>query len=95
MERITLSFDISQSHIDYGGASDLRQDISTRLDKALQSTNSGKWVGGSYTWEYLEIFVKVDDYQQALPVIQATLKDHWLLPLMKITRRSDQKPRRR
>ena len=95
MERITLSFDISKSHIDYDGASDLRQDISTRLDKALKSANSGKWVGGSYTNEYMEIFVKVDDYQQALPVIQATLKDHWLLPLMKITRRSDQKSRHR
>ncbi len=95
MERITLSFDISKSQIDYDGASDLRQDISMRLDKALNSANSGKWVGGSYTNEYMEIFVKVDDYQQALSVIQTTLKDHWLLPLMKITRRSDQKSRRR
>ena len=95
MERITLSFDIEKSHIDYDGASDLRHDISTRLDKALKSANSGKWVGGSYTNEYMEIFVKVDDYQQAIPVIQATIEDHWLLPLMKITRRSDQRPRRR
>ena len=95
MERITLSFDIEKSHMNYEGASDLRDDISTRLNKALKSANSGKWVGGSYTNEYMEIFVKVDDYQQALPVIQATLKDHWLLPLMKITRRSDKKPRHR
>ena len=94
MERITLSFDISESHINYDGASDLRQDISTRLDKALKSANSGKWVGGSYTKDYMEIFIKIDDYQQALSVIQATLKDHWLLPLMEITRRSDQKSRR-
>ena len=85
---MSMSSDISKSHIDYDGASDLRQDISTRLDKALKSANSGKWVGGSYTNEYMEIFVKVDDYQQALPVIQAMLEDHWLLPLMKIIRRS-------
>jgi hypothetical protein len=95
VERITLSFDIEKSHIDYDGASNLRQDISMHLDKALKSANSGKWVGGSYKNQYMEIFVKVDDYQQALPVIQTTLKDHWLLPLMEITRRSDQKPRRR
>ena len=94
MERITLSFDIEKSQIDYDGASDLRHDISMRLDKALKSANSGKWVWGTYTKDYLEIFVIVDDYQQALPVIQDTLKDHWLLPLMKITRRSDQKSRR-
>ena len=95
MERITLSFDIEKSHMNYEGASDLRDDISTRLNKALKSANSGKWVGGSYTKEYIEIFFKVVDYQQALSVIQTTLKDHWLLPLMKITRRSDQKPRHR
>ena len=95
VERITLSFDISKSHINYDGASDLRHDISTRLDQALKSATAGKWVGGSNTKEYMEIFVKVDDYQQALSVIQTTLQDHWLLPLMKITRRSDQKPRRR
>jgi hypothetical protein len=95
MERITLSFDIEKSHMNYEGASDLRDDISTRVNKALKSANSGKWVGGSYTKEYIEIFFKVVDYQQALSVIQTTLKDHWLLPLMKITRRSDQKPRHR
>ena len=95
MERITLSFDIEKSHMNYEGASDLRDDISTRLNKALKSANFGKWVGGSYTKEYIEIFFKVVDYQQALSVIQTTLKDHWLLPLMKITRRSDQKPRHR
>ena len=95
MERITLSFDISKSHIDYDGASGLRHDISSRLDQALKSANSGKWVGGSYTKNVIEIFVKVDDSEQAIPIIQNTLKDHWLAPLMKITRRSDQKPRRR
>ena len=93
MERITLSFDISQSHIDYVGVSDLRNDISTRLDEALQSADYGKLAGGSYTNEYLEIFVVVGDYQKALSIIQTALKDHWLLPLMRITRRSDQKSR--
>ena len=95
MERITLSFDISQSHIDLDGASDLRQDISERLDKALKSANFGQWAGGLCTNEYMEIFVKVDDYEQALSVIRATLTDHWLLPLMRITRRADQKSRYR
>ena len=95
MERITLSFDISKSHIDYDGASDLRYDISTRLDKALRSANSGKWVGRSYTKDIIEIFVKVNDSQEAIPIIQDTLKDHWLLPLMEITRHPNLRSRRR
>ena len=95
MERITLSSDISKSNLDYDGASDLRHDISSRLDQALRKANSGKWVGGSYTKNIIEIFVKVNDSQKAILIIQDTLKDHWLLPLMDITRRSDLRSRRR
>ena len=95
MERITLSFDISKSNLDYDGASDLRHDISSRLDQALRSANSGKWVGGSYTKDIIEIFIKVNDSQEAFPIIQATFKDHWLLPLMEITRRPNLRSRRR
>lgn len=93
MERITLSFDTSESRLGLDVASDLRQDISWRLDEALKSAECGQWVGGSSTNEYMEIFIKVDNHEKALSVIRDVLKDHWLLPLMRITRRSDQKIR--
>jgi hypothetical protein len=87
MERITLTFDISQTQkMDYHEASDLRKDISMRLDVALKEAGAGKWSGGMHTKDHIEIFVMVDGYEKALPVIQSTLKDHLLFRCMKIQR---------
>ena len=75
MERITLSFNIPQTQkLDYDEASDLRKDISTRLDAVLKEAGAGKWTGGMHTKDHIEIFVMVNDYKKALPVIQSTLK---------------------
>ena len=90
MERITLSFNISQSQkMDYNEASSIRKDISARLDEALKEVGAGKWTGGMHTKDHIEIFVMVNDYEKALPVIQSTLKDHWLFPYMKIKRNNE------
>jgi hypothetical protein len=84
MERLTVSFDISESRIDYIKASEIRKEVSSRLDTALRASGAGKWAGGSYTKDMIEIFLMVNDHEQTLPVIQSALKDHWLLPLMKV-----------
>ncbi len=87
MERITLTFSISQTQkMDYDEASNLRKDISMRLDEALKEAGAGKWTGGMHTKDHIEIFVMVKDYNQALSVIQSSLKVHWLFPHMKIKR---------
>jgi hypothetical protein len=58
MERITLSFNIPQTQkMDYDEASDLRKDISTRLDAALKEAGVGKWTGGMHTKDHIEIFL--------------------------------------
>jgi hypothetical protein len=89
MERITLSFNISQTQkMDYDEASALRKDISMRLDVALKEAGTGKWTGGMHTKDHIEVFVNVNDYDKARPVIKSTLKDHWVFPYMKIQRNS-------
>ena len=89
MERITLTFNISQTQkMDYDEASNLRKDISMRLDEALKEVRAGKWTGGMHTKDHIEIFLLVNDYDKALPVIQSTLNNHWLFPNMKIQRNS-------
>jgi hypothetical protein len=86
MERIRLSFDISESSLDYIQASEIRRKIATRLDNALKCCKIGKGAGGAYNKDIIEIFLMVNNHDEALTVIQTELQEHWLFPLMKITR---------
>ncbi len=84
MEQIILSFDISCEKLGYEDAGDLRREISKLLDKALRDAEIGKWAGGSCGLDTIEIFVRTDKPDTAIPIIKSTLAGHRLLPLMKI-----------
>ncbi len=84
MKQIILSFDISCEKLGYEDAGDLRRDISKLLDKALRDADLGKWAGGSCGLDTMEIFIRTDNPDTAIPIIKSTLAGHWLLPLMKI-----------
>jgi len=87
METITLSFDIPQNRkIDGSQISELRQEMALHLDKDLREAGVGKWCGGLQPLGRIKIFLAIDTCREALPVIKGTLKDHWLLPAMKIRR---------
>ena len=86
MEKVSLSFNISPLKMTYMDAADHRKSIALLLDKALRDTDTGKWVGGSYTKNIIEIFLTLNDYDRALPIIKSVLKTHRLAPYMRITR---------
>jgi hypothetical protein len=88
MERITLSFNIADRKLGYDEADTFRRQLASVLDAALQPAQAGKWVGGMHTKDAIEIFLMVDDYDRALPLIESALKDHLLYSSMKVTRRS-------
>ncbi len=89
MEKITLSFYTSSLKMTYMEAAGHRKSIALPLDKALRDTNTGKWLGGSYTKNVIEIFLTVNDYDQALPIIKSVLKTNRLAPYMRITRQPE------
>ena len=60
MKRIALSFDTSSQHLDYVKISELRREMATRLDNALKTFNAGRWAGGAYTKDTIEIFLNVN-----------------------------------
>jgi hypothetical protein len=87
METITLTFDIPQSRkMDGDQISELQQEMASQLDKDLRDAGVGKWSGGLQALGRINIFLTIDNCRDALPVIKDTLKDHWLLPAMKIRR---------
>jgi hypothetical protein len=89
MEKITLAFNVSQfPDIGYKECATLRENMSTLLDKELKQAAVGKWIGGLHTKDTIQVFLAVSDYEQAVLIIQSTLKDHWMLPLMEIERQS-------
>ena len=86
MEKLSLSFYTSSLKMTYMEAAGYRKSIALLLDKALRDTDTGKWVGGSYTKNVIEIFLTVNDYDRVLPIIKSVLKTHRLAPYMKIAR---------
>ncbi|MBC8391669.1 MAG: hypothetical protein H8E17_03750 [Deltaproteobacteria bacterium] len=84
MEQLILSFDISCEKLGYDEAGDLRRDISKLLDKALRDAEIGKWAGGTCGLDTMEIFIRTDNPETAVSIIETTLVGHRLLPLMKI-----------
>ena len=84
MGQIILSFDISCEKLGYDDAGDLRREISKRLDKSLRDAEVGKWAGGTCGLDTMEIFIRTDKPDKAIPIIKSTLAEHRLLPLMKI-----------
>ena len=84
MKQIILSFDISCEKLGYEDAGDLRRDISQELDKALRYAEIGKWAGGSCGLDTMDIFIRTDKPDEAIPIINSTLAGHKLLPVMKI-----------
>jgi len=87
MQTIILTFDIPQSKkLDGNQISELRKEMALQLDKVLREAGVGKWSGGLQSLGRIKIFLAIDNCRQALPVIKGTLKDHWLLPSMKISR---------
>ena len=87
METISLSFDIPKNKkMDGGQVSELRQEMSLQLDKDLRDASVGKWSGGLQSLGGIKIFLAINSCREALPVIKGTLKNHWLLPKMKIRR---------
>ena len=84
MKQIILSFDISCEKLGYEDAGDLRREMSKLLDKALRDAEAGKWAGGSCGLDTMEIFVRTDNPDTAIPIIKSTLAGHRLLSLMKI-----------
>ena len=89
MEQITLSFDISCQQLGYDEAADLRRDISKRLGKALRDAGIGKWVGGACGLDTMDIFIRTEKPEEAIPLIEKTLGGHWLLPLMTFNRQTE------
>ena len=87
MEQIILSFDISCEKLGYDEAGDLRRDISKRLDKALRDAGVGKWTGGVCGLDTMEIFIRTDKPDTAIPIVKAMLAEHRLWPLMEIKRK--------
>jgi len=87
METFTLTFDIPENKkMDGGQISELRQEMALHLDKDLREAGVGKWCGGLQSLGRIKIFLAIDNCREGLPVIKDTLKDHWLLPVMKIRR---------
>jgi len=84
MEEITLSFDISEKRLGYEEADTLRGEISDRLDKALKDAGIGRWAGGTCNLVSMEIFLKATDPDKAVEIINSSLVDHWIFPLMEI-----------
>ena len=89
MEQITVSFDISCQQLGYDEAADLRRDISKRLGKALRDAGIGKWVGGACGLDTMDIFIRTEEPEEAIPLIEKTLAGHWLLPLMTFNRQTE------
>ena len=87
MKQIILSFDISCEKLGYEDAGDLRREISKLLDKALRDAEAGKWAGGSCGLDTMEIFIRTDKPDTAIPIVKATLAGHRLWPLMEIKRK--------
>jgi hypothetical protein len=84
MERVKLTFYVASLKMSYKDAADKRKDLALLLDENLRNTNTGKWIGGSYTKNTIEIFLAVNDYDKAFLVINSILKNYPLLPYMRI-----------
>lgn len=65
---------------------DLREEISIKLDSALRQAGMGKWIGGRGSQGMIRILLQVKGYEPALHLIEAALAGHWLLNRMKISR---------
>ena len=80
-----IAFDLSKAEkMDNSKASNLRKDISSKLEMAFQRANIGKRTGALHSQDIIQIFFRVKNYQQALTIIKSTLNGHYLLPFMKV-----------
>ena len=70
----------------YMEAAGHRKGIALLLDKALRDSDTGKWVGGSYTKNVIEIFLTLNDYDRALPIIKSVIKTNRLAPYMRVVK---------
>ena len=88
MEQIILSFDISCERLGFSDAADLRREISELLDNALKAKKCGKWAGGSFALDTMQIFIRSDNPDAAISVINETLCDNPLFKSMRIKQQS-------
>ena len=80
-----ITFDLSETEkMDNSKVSNLRKDISVKLEKAFQRGNIGKRTGALHSHDIIQVFFRVKDYQQALIIIKSTLGGHYLFPFMKV-----------
>lgn len=84
MEQIIISSDISCEKLGFDDASDLRKEISEKLDKALKDAEVGEWSGGACGLETMEIFIRSENPDAVIMVFKSTLANNPLLPYMKI-----------
>jgi len=89
LECIVISFDISSKNLDDNEATYLRRDISYKIGTALRDAGIGKSSGGNCNrLNTIEIFILTDNPDEAIPIIESTLNDHWLQPYMQIRRQA-------
>ena len=80
-EEIILSLDISSKKLGEDGVADeLSKEISQELDKALREAETGKWVGGSSALETMQIIIRTDEADTAIPIIKSTLAGYQFFP---------------
>lgn len=88
MKQIVLSFEISHEKLGYEDAANLRNELSQELDNALKHAGVGKWVGGTCDLNYIDIFIRTDNPDAAISVIESTFANNPLFPYRKIKQKS-------
>ena len=78
--------DIKDLKLSYDEASDLREEISEKINKALRDGGIGKWTGGTYNLYSIEIFIRTDKPDEAIRIIERVMHGYRLRDCMEIIR---------
>ena len=81
-----INFDPASSETipDHTELSELRMELTIKLDRVLKDNRIGKWVGGKTAAGMIKILLCVDDHQTALFHIKAALDGHWISECMNV-----------